>query len=373
MHDTLAKAKDKNEAMRLQRSESPGDVAACMRRELKDPYVFMPKLPQGGNKKKARVAAEDAPDQAIASSSGASIGGVREGGDVGLLVSPWATWPRVSGGCVGESKDPDDFDFDFDESDFDEDEMIVLLSNELPDAPEGRGVGLDEGGGVGLGTALGMGIGEGGGVVLARGFEDRHAQPHAGGACEAEDVGASGRGPMKVSKVMPKVGPLHALGRHGGGGEGADGVRRGLERGLPHLRPLARPGERHQQPPPRPLRRDRGPLRPARPRRHPEQRRYRGGPGPEISSYWFQPTSSTSAPSWQRLLLRRLLRRGRPCPPALEDTFGRESPRGRLTCSTGTRPSARARRSFCSRLATRFTSRVAPSSPSLTPPPSPAS
>ena len=201
--ETLAKAKDRAEVKRFERSESPGDVAACMRRELKDPYVFMPKLPQGGNKKKARVAAEDAPDRAIASSSGASIGGVREGGDVGLLVSPRATWPRVPGGGVGESKDPDDFDFD--ESDFDEDEVILLLSSEVPDAPEGRGVGLDEGGGVGLGTALGMGIGEGGDVVLARGFEDRHAPPHAGGACEAEDVGASGRGPMKVSKVMPKV------------------------------------------------------------------------------------------------------------------------------------------------------------------------
>ena len=113
--------KDKAEARRLQRSESPGDVAACMRRELKDPYVFMPKVTKGGNKKKkARVAAEDAPDQAIASSSGASIGGVREGGDVGLLVSPRATWPRVPGGGVGESKDPEDFDFDLDESDFDE-------------------------------------------------------------------------------------------------------------------------------------------------------------------------------------------------------------------------------------------------------------
>ena len=202
--ETLAKAKDKNEVHRLKSSEHPEDVVACMRRELKDPYVFMPKVTKGGNKKKkARVAAEDAPDRAIASSSGASIGGVREGGDVGLLVSPRATWPRFQGGGVGESKDPDDFDFD--ESDLDKDEVIFLLSNELPDAPEGRGVGLDEGGGVGLGTALGMGIGEGGGVVLARGFEDRHAQPHAGGACEAEDVGASGRGPMKVSKVMPKV------------------------------------------------------------------------------------------------------------------------------------------------------------------------
>ena len=96
--------------------------------------------------------------------------------------------------------------------------MILLLSSEVPDAPEGRGVGLDEGGGVGLGTALGMGIGEGGGVVLARGFEDRHAQPHAGGACEAEDVGASGRGPMKVSKVMPKVVEL-ALYTHSDGTE----------------------------------------------------------------------------------------------------------------------------------------------------------
>ena len=120
-------------------------------------------------------------------------GGVREGGDVGLLVSPRATWPRVSGGGVGESKDPDDFD----ESDLDEDEVILLLSNELPDAPEGRGVGLDEGGGVGLGTGLGMDLGEGGGVVLVRGLEVRHAQPHAGGACEAENVGTSGRGPMK--------------------------------------------------------------------------------------------------------------------------------------------------------------------------------
>ena len=106
---TLAKAKDKTEYFRFKSSEHPEDVAACMRRELKDPYVFMPKLPQGGNRKKARVAAEDAPDRAIASSSGASIGGVREGGDVGLLVSPRATWPRVpaawgsSEGFVGGS------------------------------------------------------------------------------------------------------------------------------------------------------------------------------------------------------------------------------------------------------------------------------
>ena len=107
---TLAKAKDKAERKRFERSESPGDVAACMRRELKDPYVFMPKVTKGGNnKKKARVAAEDAPDRAIASSSGASIGGVREGGDVGLLVSPRATWLRVpaawgsSEGFVGGS------------------------------------------------------------------------------------------------------------------------------------------------------------------------------------------------------------------------------------------------------------------------------
>ena len=104
--ETLAKAKDKTEYFRVKSSEHPEDVAACMRRELKDPYVFMPKLPQGGNRKKARVAAEDAPDQAIASSSGASIGGVREGGDVGLLVSPRATWPRFQGGGVGSPKTP---------------------------------------------------------------------------------------------------------------------------------------------------------------------------------------------------------------------------------------------------------------------------
>ena len=70
IQETLAKAKDNAEVHRLKSSEHPEDVVACMRRELKDPYVFMPKVTKGGNKKKkARVAAGDASDQAMASSS----------------------------------------------------------------------------------------------------------------------------------------------------------------------------------------------------------------------------------------------------------------------------------------------------------------
>ena len=82
IRQTLVKVKDPTEVHRLKSAANPADVSASQCRELKDPYVYMPKTKKtGAPKKLIRV-------------------GRAEGGGRGAPPRRRAPWPCTSGACA---------------------------------------------------------------------------------------------------------------------------------------------------------------------------------------------------------------------------------------------------------------------------------
>jgi len=84
---TLEMVKTPAEYVRLVKSENSADVAACMRRELKDPYVSMPKFKTGRAKKKANA------DSAEVAGTGGAFVAVTGAAEVAGAGGPFGDHP----------------------------------------------------------------------------------------------------------------------------------------------------------------------------------------------------------------------------------------------------------------------------------------
>ena len=112
IRETLAKAKDHAEDHRLKSAANPADVSASLCRELKDPYVYMPKTKKtGAPKKLIRVGRAEGggvvhhPDDALPGLVPRVLVRVPASGGGGTSVGPGPRWrsPGPTKGCAARS------------------------------------------------------------------------------------------------------------------------------------------------------------------------------------------------------------------------------------------------------------------------------